>query len=466
MTIKHLSLSYKSKLLNNKNLVLQLICITLYNQQQKYLFIFTLISQIFYKNNKQSVKKQSNQTNLQKQQQDKFKKFDIPSNFIHGRDTRLALQIQKENEEIRILCQQNEAQFKQIIDQEHNKQINKFQNEVKELKLSGNRYLFYTDRISDINQNEANQINIPVIMTIHGIPGSLQDFLSLQQHIQARLSCRWINFSIPGLDGQDERRGTYLGYLEDTSLLMKDFLDELKIDKVVLIMHSAGGMYGKKFIHTHPERVKAIVQLASIGLEIWEPLLVQNTIFQKIGIDLNSITREQIDNKDFRDSMIRNINNLMNIFNQSKDKSLQVWKAMNFYHHIMLLKAQTYKNGFDSFFLEMKNLDRRIPRFFAYSQVDALLRERHLQQEIYYYILSPQSYNFQLKNQPKLDYKFQLRDEQSVLKNFIFSYNDAGHAFQYHKGFELSIKLKIFIQIIEQIEVSNKQINSQVQPKL
>lgn len=130
-------------------------------------------------------------------------------------------------------------------------------------------------------------------MTVHGIPGYLSDFLNLQQHVQSRFSCRWVNFSTPGLDGNEERRGNihwhtmlqlkwliiiilklrwhsnvifkiflkgkYQGYLEDTALLMKDFLDEIKIDKVVLILHSAGGMFGKNFMHYYPERIKGVV---------------------------------------------------------------------------------------------------------------------------------------------------------------------------------------------------------------
>ena len=49
---------------------------------------------------------------------------------------------------------------------------------------------------------------------------------------------------------------------------MNDFLTELRIDKVIIVMHSAGGMFGKQFVHAYPQRIKATVQLASIGLEM------------------------------------------------------------------------------------------------------------------------------------------------------------------------------------------------------
>ena len=41
---------------------------------------------------------------------------------------------------------------------------------------------------------------------------------------------------------------------------MNDFLTKLKVvQKVILIMHSAGGMYAKNFTCHFPERVKALV---------------------------------------------------------------------------------------------------------------------------------------------------------------------------------------------------------------
>lgn len=46
----------------------------------------------------------------------------------------------------------------------------KFKNEKLEAKLSGGRYVTYTDRTSNTNQIN---INLPAILTLHGIPGTL-----------------------------------------------------------------------------------------------------------------------------------------------------------------------------------------------------------------------------------------------------------------------------------------------------
>lgn len=69
--------------------------------------------------------------------------------------------------------------------------------------------------------------------------------------------------------------------------MINDFLDEMKIDKVILIMHSGGGMYGKSFAFAYPHRIKALVQLASIGIEMYIYLLLYVYSFRKLLIYSN-----------------------------------------------------------------------------------------------------------------------------------------------------------------------------------
>ncbi|EAR95002.1 alpha/beta fold hydrolase (macronuclear) [Tetrahymena thermophila SB210] len=387
-------------------------------------------------------------------------KVAIPKNYIHGRDNRSQEQIQIEGKQISQICSLNEQLFKPLVEQESQKQIQKFKNNDLEMKLSGGRYLYYTDRTSFLSEEDKSNSKLPIILTVHGIPGTLQDFLSMQQNLQSRLSCRWINFSVPGLDGKDERRGTYQGYLEDTSLLIKDFLDELKIDKVILIMHSAGGLYGKYFMYQYPDRVRASVQAASIGIEMWAPLLQENLFFKQFGIDVLKITREEVDTQQFRDQFTRQMEQLVKSFENKQDKNNNLWKAIPIYQHLMLLKAQLLKGGFDQFFANIKNIDKRIPRFFAFSQKDSLLEERHIQQEIYHSILSQQSFDFRLKEDSNFDQIFKLRDKQNLLNNFIFSYHDAGHGVQHVKAFDISIKLMIFIKLLDHMQTFKKTENN------
>lgn len=48
---------------------------------------------------------------------------------------------------------------------------------------------------------------------------------------------------------------------------MNDLLTQIRVEQpVILIMHSAGGMYGKNFACLYPERVRALVSLACIGI--------------------------------------------------------------------------------------------------------------------------------------------------------------------------------------------------------
>ncbi|KAL4441132.1 hypothetical protein ABPG74_002082 [Tetrahymena malaccensis] len=391
-------------------------------------------------------------------------KLTIPKNYIHGRDNRSQEQIQIEGKEITQICSLNEQQFKPLVEQESQKQIQKFKNDQLEMKLSGGRYLFYTDRTSFLSDLDKSNSKLPVILTVHGIPGTLKDFLSMQQNLQSRLSCRWINFSVPGLDRKDERRGTYQGYLEDTSLLIKDFLDELKIDKVIVIMHSAGGLFGKYFISQHPNRVRATVQIASIGIEMWSPLLQENMSLKQFGIDVLKISREEVDTLQFRDQLTQKMDQLVKSFENKQDKNNNLWKSISIYEHIVLLKAQLLKGGFDQFFANAKNIDKKIPRFFAYSQKDSLLEERHIQQEIYHSVLSQQTLDFRLKKGSNFDQLFKLRDKQNLLNNFIFSYSDAGHAVQHVKAFDLSVKLVVFINMLDHIETFQKT-EKNIQPK-
>ncbi|KAL4489806.1 hypothetical protein ABPG72_022446 [Tetrahymena utriculariae] len=394
-------------------------------------------------------------------------KVAIPKHYTQGRDNRSQEQIQIEGKQITQICSLNEQLFKSLVELESQKQIQKFKNNDLEMQLSGGRYLSYTDRTSFLSEQDKSNPKLPVILTIHGIPGSLQDFLNMQQNLQSRLSCRWINFSVPGLDGKDERRGTYQGYLEDTSLLIKDFLDELKIEQVILIMHSAGGLYGKYFMQQNPNRVRASVQIASIGIEMWGPLLQENLLLKQFGIDVLKISREEVDTQQFRDQFAKQKDQFVKSFDSKQDKNKNIWKSITIYQHLMLLKAQLLKGGFDSFFANIKNIDKRIPRFFAYSQKDSLLEERHIQQEIYHSILSQQALDFRLKEDSNFDQFFKLRDKQNLLNNFIFSYSDAGHGVQHVKAFDISVKLMIFIKLLDHIQTFKKiENNSQLKPNL
>jgi pimeloyl-ACP methyl ester carboxylesterase len=81
-------------------------------------------------------------------------------------------------------------------------------------------------------------------------------------------SCRWVNLTIPGFDGEDERRGDYDGSVEHFSRLIIKLLGVLKVKKVLLCAHSLGSIFSTYFITHHLPYVEGYVNITG-NIDQW-----------------------------------------------------------------------------------------------------------------------------------------------------------------------------------------------------
>ena len=103
----------------------------------------------------------------------------------------------------------------------------------------------------------------PALMTFHGVPGSVRDFRYLAPQLTDRV--RVVRVNLPGFGGSTAtRRGvrTIAGRAEPALLLA----DHLGLREFAALGHSMGGATALHLASHHPQRVRALVLVASIAL--------------------------------------------------------------------------------------------------------------------------------------------------------------------------------------------------------
>ena len=112
---------------------------------------------------------------------------------------------------------------------------------------------------------------------MHGAPGDHVEWAGLETEMED--TCRWVNLTTPGFDGEDERRGNYNGSSADFAQLILRLLKYLKVTKVILCAHSLGSIYSSYFISRHPEVVEGYINITGI-VNLWYTGLM--TFFQTV----------------------------------------------------------------------------------------------------------------------------------------------------------------------------------------
>lgn len=103
----------------------------------------------------------------------------------------------------------------------------------------------------------------PILVAIHGLPGSTKDFRWLAPALSPHI--RLIRLNLPGFEGTDIR------CIKDTSIqargqFVQEFLMARNIQECVVMGHSMGGPVATEVAVRFPECIRGLVLLASVGL--------------------------------------------------------------------------------------------------------------------------------------------------------------------------------------------------------
>ena len=103
----------------------------------------------------------------------------------------------------------------------------------------------------------------PVVFALHGIPGSVRDFRYLAPALSGAL--RLVRIDLPGFGGSAPRQDAIDGFDGRTRAVLA-LADHLRIARFAALGHSMGGGTALLLAAQHPDRVNALVLLASVAL--------------------------------------------------------------------------------------------------------------------------------------------------------------------------------------------------------
>jgi pimeloyl-ACP methyl ester carboxylesterase len=118
-----------------------------------------------------------------------------------------------------------------------------------------------------LNDQEISYVEVdgdgPVLLLLHGIGSSLQAWDTVLPFLTAQ-GAHVVALDLPGHGGSGRSHGDYsLGSLACT---VRDLMDHLGLDRVILVGHSLGGGIAMQFAYQFPDRVSGLVLVASGGL--------------------------------------------------------------------------------------------------------------------------------------------------------------------------------------------------------
>ncbi|KAL4497101.1 hypothetical protein ABPG72_019421 [Tetrahymena utriculariae] len=374
--------------------------------------------------------------------------------FIYENDQRDQETIQAQSKIINQICDKNKQIFeqyvhKQLIQIEKNLK-NQEKQEVTQMNFDDGRYVFYRDNYKNHMHFELQK---KCIILIQGIPGGLYYYSRLEKGIGDKL-CRVVNFYAPGFDKKDERRGNFCGTLDELIQLINDFMENLKIEKAIFVMHSVGGLIGKSFAAQKPQKVEALVQIATVPITKWNGVRLCEQIDSKYYSINDSITKESFFSNQFRekyqlvyDQSKQKLDNLSNEEKQLLGPILQ----FNFIDTINFLKLRmSYPGKIYEILHKMRQVDKTIPRMLVYSSQDQLMQQNLQEQEIFLFVVAQNA--VKRRNTQKILNQMAL-DEFNFSANYIFRYDDATHIVQHEKGIEIGILIKHFVSQLQFTEI-------------
>lgn len=167
-----------------------------------------------------------------------YENHNLKNHFDHRSEEEKA----KQAEIVEKICQRNLDVMKVKLTDKKSVKYNSKQ--LQRIDLGEGVYCYVTD-----NGVKSEQ----TIMTIHGIPGSCSEWAGIQAEMKEQV--RWVNFAIPGFDGEDERRGNYVGDYPALLDLIIKLKQKLKIKRMIICGHSYGSSIAFNLRDKFPQEI-------------------------------------------------------------------------------------------------------------------------------------------------------------------------------------------------------------------
>lgn len=105
---------------------------------------------------------------------------------------------------------------------------------------------------------------LPPVVMVHGYPGRPQDFRFLFEHLDG---IRCIALAMPNLDISTTNTSISTTTIRDREGAIVEFLDAMNIHTCILMGHSMGGPMVTSVTKHHPDRIKGLVLISSVGAQ-------------------------------------------------------------------------------------------------------------------------------------------------------------------------------------------------------
>jgi pimeloyl-ACP methyl ester carboxylesterase len=124
-----------------------------------------------------------------------------------------------------------------------------------------------------IHYLEAGGSGRPAVLLLHGASFSAQTWQDLGTlSLLAGQGCRAVAADLPGF-GQSEP-----GNPDEPEAFLAELLEQLTIDRPVLVAPSMSGGYSLPLVARHPEKLRGFVAVAPVGIARYEPELAGNRL--------------------------------------------------------------------------------------------------------------------------------------------------------------------------------------------
>lgn len=104
----------------------------------------------------------------------------------------------------------------------------------------------------------------PPIVMVHGYPGRPQDFRFLFPHLP---DFHCIALAMPNLDISITKTNVSTTTIRERESAILEFLDAMNIEECILMGHSMGGPLMISTTRHHPDRVKGLIIISSVGAQ-------------------------------------------------------------------------------------------------------------------------------------------------------------------------------------------------------